>query len=114
MCAASAVFSKALKEVVRIERPQATCEALGLCGDLGWPSTHSQISAFAFFTMLLRRKGQAPFSPGRTAAEAAEIWILALLTASVAWSRVYLGYHDVQVTQCAGRQEQGGGCDRGF
>lgn len=100
MCGARAVFSKVLKEIVRIERPQATCQALGLCGDLGWPSTHSQISAFALITMLLRRKGAAPLSPGRTAAETAEIWVLTLLTASVAWSRVYLGYHDLQVTHC--------------
>lgn len=99
VCGDRAVFSKVLKEMVRIERPQATCQALGLCGDLGWPSTHSQISAFALITMLLRRKG-APLSPGRSAAETAEIWVLTLLTASVAWSRVYLGYHDLQVTHC--------------
>ena len=100
MCGDRAVFSKVLKEIVRIERPQATCQALGLCGDLGWPSTHSQITAFALITMLLRRKGAAPLSPGRTAAETAEIWLLTLLTATVAWSRVYLGYHDLQVTHC--------------
>ena len=30
-----AVFSKLLKRLVKVERPAATCEALGLCGDLG-------------------------------------------------------------------------------
>lgn len=30
-----AAFSKLLKRLVKVERPAATCEALGLCGDLG-------------------------------------------------------------------------------
>lgn len=97
----NAVISKVLKEMVRIERPQATCEALGLCGELGWPSTHSQIAAFAMTTMLLRRKSLAPLSAGRNPADTIELILLCMLTFSVPWSRVYLGYHDTQQV-CAG------------
>lgn len=56
LCHASdvAVLSKALKSLVKIERPKEMCEELGLCGDLGMPSTHSQIMAFAYVSMLLQ------------------------------------------------------------
>lgn len=98
----NAVLSKLLKRLVRIERPAATCEQLGLCGDLGMPSTHSQIMAFAWVTMLLQmRAGEHRRRPSKSQVDTLEFVCLTALVAAVAWSRVYLGYHDLSQV-CAG------------
>ena len=80
-------------------RPTTFCERLGNCHEYGMPSSHTQLMAFACVTYMLLVT-RAPAST--LAAERlqrgfhlAQGAVLGLLTAAVAYSRIYLGYHSL-------------------
>lgn len=92
----NAVISKALKQLIKQQRPAATCEQLGLCDEMGMPSNHSQIMAFAYVTMLLLLPALRKRQQQHWLLDSLELVWYTAATAGVAWSRMYLGYHDLQ------------------
>ena len=80
-------------------RPTDLCERLGNCNEYGMPSSHTQLMAFAFVTymLLVTRAPASTVAVGRLQRgfHLAQGALLGLLTAAVAYSRIYLGYHSL-------------------
>ena len=78
-------------------RPADLCERLGNCHEYGMPSSHTQLMAFAFvlYMLLVTRAPASTLAAGRAQRgfQLAQGAVLGLLTAAVAYSRIYLGYH---------------------
>ena len=86
-------------------RPASVCERLGNCHEYGMPSSHTQLMFFAFVTYLLLIT-RAPASTLPAARWQRTIHFLqgaalAALSAAVACSRMYLGYHSVSQVRSA-------------
>ena len=94
----SAGFGKVLKKAIRQVRPVSTCEALGVCNKPGMPSSHSQVIFFlaALEVFQLMRKVYA-FRQERwqRLEQLGTVFCYTAASVLVAYSRVYLGYHDV-------------------
>lgn len=80
-------------------RPTNLCERLGNCHEYGMPSSHTQLMAFAFVTymLLVTRAPASTLAAGRVQRgfHLVQGAVLGLLTAGVAYSRIYLGYHSL-------------------
>ena len=80
-------------------RPANLCERLGNCHEYGMPSSHTQLMAFAFvmYMLLVTRAPASTLAAGRLQRgfHLAQGAVLGLLTAAVAYSRIYLGYHSL-------------------
>ena len=80
-------------------RPASLCERLGNCHEYGMPSSHTQLMFFAFVTyLLLITRVPASTLPAvrwQRTIHFLQGAALAALSAAVACSRVYLGYHSV-------------------
>lgn len=80
-------------------RPASLCERLGNCHEYGMPSSHAQLIFFAWMTfmLLVTRTPASGLAPARWQRmfHIAQGAGLGLLAVAVAYSRIFLGYHDV-------------------
>ena len=94
-CAAS---GRLLKKAVHQVRPLSTCEVLGICDEPGMPSSHSQVIFFLLGLELLQacRKSQLfQQDSWQRLGQLSNIFAYTIASLLVAYSRVYLGYHDL-------------------
>lgn len=89
---------KLLKKVLNQVRPLSTCEALGICNKPGMPSSHSQVTFF-FMTLevvqLIRKAHRFRWDSWQRLAQLGMVLLYTTSSILVAYSRVYLGYHDL-------------------
>ena len=80
-------------------RPTSFCERLGNCHEYGMPSSHTQLMAFTFvaYMLLVTRAPASTLAAGQLQRgfHLVQGALLGLLTAAVAYSRIYLGYHSL-------------------
>lgn len=91
-------IGRLLKQAIRQTRPLSTCEALGICNKPGMPSSHCQVIFFLLGLELLQTCRKARCFPQSSWQRLCQLMMTLLyISASllVAYSRVYLGYHDL-------------------
>ena len=79
-------------------RPVSTCEALGVCNKPGMPSSHSQVIFFlAALEMFQLMRKVYTFHQDRwqRLQQLGAVFCYTSASVLVAYSRVYLGYHDI-------------------
>ena len=95
---ASAGFGKLLKKVIRQVRPLSTCEALGVCNKPGMPSSHSQVILFLVALevfQIIRKWYSFRQERWQQFEQLCTVFFCTSASVLVAFSRVYLGYHDI-------------------
>ena len=94
----SAACGRFLKKAIRQVRPVGTCEALGICDKPGMPSSHCQVVFFLLGLELLQvcRKSYKFRQDSRQClGQLSTTFVYSTASLLVAYSRVYLGYHDL-------------------
>lgn len=95
---ASAGFGKFLKKAIRQVRPLSTCEALGVCNEPGMPSSHSQVIFFLVALevfQVIRKSYSFHQERWQRLEQFCTVFFCSSASVLVAFSRVYLGYHDI-------------------
>ena len=95
---ASAGFGKVLKKAIRQVRPVSKCEALGVCNKPGMPSSHSQVMFFLAAVevfQLMRKVYTFRQDRWQRLEQLGTVFCYTSAAILVAYSRVYLGYHDI-------------------
>lgn len=93
-----AALGRLLKKAIHQVRPVGTCEALGICDKPGMPSSHCQVIFYLLGLELLRSCHRSFVCHQNSWQLFSQLSLLVIYTAAsvmVAYSRVYLGYHDV-------------------
>ena len=93
------VIGRFLKNAIQQSRPIGMCEALGICNKPGMPSSHSQVIFFLLGLELLQLCRKACYHQQSSWQRLCKLCMTALYVAAcilVAYSRIYLGYHDLQ------------------
>lgn len=89
---------KFLKKALNQVRPLSTCEALGICNKPGMPSSHSQVTFFLLTLevfQLVRKTHKFHWDRWQRLAQHGMVLCYTAASVLVAYSRVYLGYHDL-------------------
>ena len=94
----SAACGRFLKKAIRQVRPVGTCEALGICDKPGMPSSHCQVVFFLLGLELLqvcRKSYKFRHDSWQCLGQLSTTLVYSTASLLVAYSRVYLGYHDL-------------------
>ena len=89
---------KLLKKTLNQVRPLRTCEALGICNKPGMPSSHSQVTFFLLtleIFQLVHKTHRFRWDSWQRLAQLGMVLCYTAASILVAYSRVYLGYHDL-------------------
>jgi len=93
-----AACGRLLKKAIHQVRPVGTCEALGICDKPGMPSSHCQVMFFLLGLELLqvcRKSYKLRQDSWQCLGQLSTTFAYSTASLLVAYSRVYLGYHDL-------------------